>query len=177
MNLHYGRLVNITGTSSFGFLPEERLMNKSKLWCRWGLGMLVLAMCVPMAMADGPDDQWSMSVKMSMTKPMSMSMPAITSKACRPAGADQGPPPMKNSDCKVKQWDRGGKKVSYEVTCNQGGTVMNGKGWTEADNKHMKGHMTMSGSASGTDMAMTVDYTGERIGSCTAEKPAESAAK
>lgn len=49
-------------------------MSKSKLLCRWGLGLLVLAVCVPMAMADGPDDQWSMSVAVSMTKPMSMSV-------------------------------------------------------------------------------------------------------
>lgn len=148
-------------------------MSRSNTLSRWGLGLVMLAVCVPLALAAGPDDQWSMSVKMSMTKPMSMSMPAITTKACRPAGADQGPPPMQNSDCKVESWDRSGKRVSYEVTCNQHGTTMTGKGWSEkTDATHMRGHMTMSGAASGTPMAMTVDYSGERIGSCTAEKPA-----
>ncbi|MDN5923999.1 MAG: DUF3617 domain-containing protein [Xanthomonadales bacterium] len=149
-------------------------MMQLKWGCRVGVGVLLGVVCASTALAAGPDEQWSMTATMSMTQPMAMSMPAITSKVCRAADEDLGPPPMKNNDCKVKHWDRSGSKVSYEVSCTQHGMSMDGKGWTQkTDASHMQGHMSMSGTTSGTAMAMTVDYSGERIGSCTATKTAK----
>lgn len=138
-----------------------------------GAVAMILGLAAPWAMAGGPDEQWSVTAKATLTAPMHMSMPAMTTTQCNPAGGHQGPPAMKNSDCKVKHWDRSGDRISYEVSCDQNGTIMTGKGWTEITGGSMKGHMSLSGSAGGTAMAMAVEYSGKRTGTCTAAKSAE----
>jgi hypothetical protein len=134
-------------------------------------GAMALASMVPASADQGKDDQWSVTASMSMTKPMAMSMPAMTHAACTPANADQGPPQMQNADCKVEHFERSGKRASYKVSCNMHGTQMTGEGWTEKpDDDHYKGEMHVSGSTQGMPMDMTMTYTGVRTGSCTAKQ-------
>lgn len=133
-------------------------------------GLLVIMLAAGAVHAEGKNVRWAVTVNMSMTQPMSMKMPAYTSKVCGPANPEKQPPPMKNGDCKVENFDKSGQKVSYKVVCDQKGMSMTGEGWAEkTDDDHYRGHMTIKGNSGGTPMAMEMDYTGERIGTCTEE--------
>lgn len=124
----------------------------------------------PTALAEGKDVQWSVTASMNMVKPMAMKMPSYTVKTCAAEDAEDGPPPMKNGDCKVENFEKKGIRYSYKVVCDQQGSKMVGEGWTEKpDRDHYNGEMNLTGESSGMPIEMSMTYKANRIGSCTAK--------
>ncbi|HET8897807.1 MAG TPA: DUF3617 family protein [Rhodanobacteraceae bacterium] len=137
---------------------------------KWAFLLLLALPVVASAASQGKDDEWKVTVHMKMTAPMAMTMPAITQNTCTPANADQGPPPMKNGDCKVEKFEKNGQRADFKVVCHMQNGDMTGEGWTEkTDDTHYKGEMNIQGSSGGMSIAMSMDYSGVRVGSCTAK--------
>jgi len=114
--------------------------------------------------ADGPDELWDVTMKMEMA---GMSMPAQTQQVCKPKGdrdpAKAGP---KDSDCKVVDSKQSGNRSTWKMVC------------TKPNAMTINGDMTYSGDAyqgtmkvTGSDMDMTQNIAGKKIGSCTYENP------
>lgn len=111
---------------------------------------------------------WQTTVNMTMTQPVSMAMPAYTSEVCGPAEPLKQPPPMQDGGCNLEDFQRGDARISYKVVCQMEGGTMTGTGWAEkVDADNYKGHMTISGSVNGMQMATEMSYQGQRIGTCT----------
>jgi hypothetical protein len=132
---------------------------------------LLAALCctAPIAFADGPDELWEVTMKMDM--PGMPAMPAHTSQVCKVKG-DRDPSKTgakdKDSDCKVVDSKQAGNRSTWKMVCTKpqamtvlGDVIYNGDNY--------QGTMKVTGS----DMDMTQNIAGKKIGSCTYEDPAK----
>jgi hypothetical protein len=125
------------------------------------------------------DGNWEVTVEMDMPgMPQGMSMPPIKSTQCitpqdaadpskslpqRPAGRGGAPNP---NDCKVSDYKTEGNKVSWTMKC-EGAQPMSGTGELIYGTDSYTGTMKMDMARGGQPMAMTMKYTGKRLGDCT----------
>ena len=137
-----------------------------------GIGVCVLALGLS-AFAQGPrrDGRWE--VKMEMDMPgMPAGMPPVTTTQCiTPAEAQDPQKSMPQSgrgrgssgDCKVSDYKVEGNKVSWAMKC-EGRESMSGTGEIVYSGDSYAGTMKMDMGGRG---AMTMKYTGKRLGDCT----------
>ncbi|MGA7298465.1 MAG: DUF3617 family protein [Rhodanobacteraceae bacterium] len=134
------------------------------------IGLMALVLAAGAVHAGAKNVRWSVNVDVNMIQPMSMKMPTHTTEVCGAADPEKNPPPMKNGNCQVQDFQHAGKRAKYTVSCKMKGITMVGDGWVEKiDKDHYKGHMSVNGDAGGTAMAMDVSYKGARVGTCTDE--------
>ncbi len=125
------------------------------------------------------DGNWEVTVEMQMPNmpnmPQGMSMPPMKSMHCvtKEEAADLtkalpsaparggGPAP----DCKVTDQKIEGNKVTWAMTCT-GANPMSGTGEVVYAGDSYTGNMVMNMARGGQPMAMTMKYTGKRLGDC-----------
>ncbi len=122
------------------------------------------------------DGNWEVMVEMQMPNmPQGMSMPPMKTTHCitKEDAADPtkalpsvpqrggGPP----SDCKVTDQKVDGNKITWAMTCT-GAMPMTGTGEVVYAGDSYTGNMVMNMARGGQPMAMTMKYTGKRLGDC-----------
>jgi hypothetical protein len=132
-------------------------------------------------LAQGPrrDGNWQVTVEMSMANmPQGMTMPPMPpmtqcitkEEAADPTKAIPARPQRggaaAQSDCKVSNYKVDGNKVSWDMTCT-GATPMTGTSEFIYAGDTYTGTMKMNVERGGAPMAMTMKYTGKRLGDCT----------
>ena len=145
-----------------------------------GLFALVVAGSVSLLAQAGPrrDGNWDVTIEMQMpgmpNMPQGMSMPPIKTTQCItkedaadptksiPQRPQRGGPP---GDCKVSDYKTEGPKATWSMVCT-GAQPMTGKGEFVYAADSYTGTMTMNVERGGQPMAMTMKYTGKRLGDC-----------
>jgi hypothetical protein len=115
--------------------------------------------------AEGPDELWEVTMKMEM--PGMPAMPAQTSQVCKIKGdRDPSKTADRGSDCKVVDSKQSGNRSTWKAVC------------TKPDAMTMLGDVTYGGDryqgtikVTGSDMDMTQNISGKKIGNCTYEAP------
>ena len=126
------------------------------------------------------DGNWDITMEMQMpgmpNMPAGMSMPPIKTTQCitREEAADPSkslpkPPAGRGGpaqDCKVSDQKAEGNKVSWAMVCT-GANPMTGTGEIVYATDSYTGTMVMNMARGGQMTAMTMKYTGKRLGDCT----------
>ena len=121
--------------------------------------------------ADGTDELWEITMKMEMAG--MPAMPAQTSQVCKVKG-DRDPSKTgdKGSDCKVVDSKQSGNRSTWKAVC------------TKPDAMTMLGDVTYGGDryqgtikVTGSDMDMTQNISGKKIGNCTYQDPGKKVAQ
>jgi hypothetical protein len=146
-----------------------------------GVLAILTAASVSMLAQGGPrrDGNWDVTVEMDMPgMPQGMSMPPMKMTQCitpqeaadpakalpqRPAGRGGAANP---NDCKVSDYKADGNKVTWSMKC-EGAQPMTGTGEMVYGPDSYTGTMKMDMARGGQPMAMTMKYTGKRLGDCT----------
>jgi hypothetical protein len=131
---------------------------------------------VMFAQAPRRDGQWEVKMEMSMP---GMQMPATTTTQCiSPADAAD---PMKSApqmpagrggrggadpSCKMSDYKVTGNKVTYTMKCDAPQAMTMAAEFTYGVDTY-DGTMTMNVDRGGQPMAMTMKYSGKRLGDCT----------
>ena len=128
--------------------------------------------CIATAVhADGTDELWEITMKMEMAG--MPAMPAQTSQVCKVKG-DRDPSKTgdKGSDCKVVDSKQSGNRSTWKAVC------------TKPDAMTMLGDVTYGGDryqgtikVTGSDMDMTQNISGKKIGNCTYQDPGKKVAQ
>jgi hypothetical protein len=122
-------------------------------------------------LAEGADELWEVTMKMEM--PGMPAMPPQTSQVCKIKGdRDPSKTADKGSDCKVVDSKQSGNRSTWKAVC------------TKPDAMTMLGDVTYGGDryqgtikVTGSDMDMTQNISGKKIGNCTYEDPAKKVAQ
>jgi hypothetical protein len=140
--------------------------------------MCAVAMSVSL-LAQGPgprrDGNWQVTIEMEMPgmpqrmPPMTMTQCVTKEQANDPSkivpegpGGRGGMPP----DCKVSDMKNEGNKLSWSMKC-EGQNAMTGTGEFIYTADTYTGTMKMNMERGGQPMAMTMKYSGKRLGDCT----------
>ncbi len=128
--------------------------------------------CLPLASwAEGPDEQWEMTMSVQT---QGMSMPAMTQKVCKKAGASEESQVPMDKDCKLLDSKRSGSQMSFSFVCDSREGKLTGNGESELLSKDSyRGKMHTTGTRSGENVDMNMEYSGQRVGTCTWEDPAK----
>ena len=128
-------------------------------------GVLAFAL-TPMALAQGTDDLYEVTVRMEMVG-MPMQMPAMTQRSCVKKGGSDADAVPRQDNCKVTDAKRVGNKLTFAMVCT-GRDAMTGTGEMTYAGDGYAGTIRMKGKMEGQDMEMTQAITGRRVGNCTA---------
>jgi hypothetical protein len=141
---------------------------------------LLAAASVSLPAQSGPrrDGNWEVTMEMDMPgMPQGMSMPPIKTTQCvtkedvadpnkmvpqRPGGRG-GPNP---SDCTISDYKTEGNRVTWSMKC-EGAQPMTGTGEFVYGADSYTGTMKMDMARGGQPMAVTMKYTGKRLGDCS----------
>ncbi len=134
----------------------------------FALALILLCCSVTPGFAQGPDELWEMSMKMEMA---GMSMPAQTSQVCKKKGDRDAYVKDKNSDCKMVDSKQSGNRSTWKVVCTKP-EAMTMLGDVTYNGDNFKGTIKVTGS----DMDMTQNIAGKKIGGCTYEEPGKKVA-
>jgi len=140
--------------------------------CISRITLLLVTACLPFSVhAEGKDVLWEVTSKMEMPG-MPMAMPQQTAKVCTPAGAGDESKVPQDKNCKLLESKQTGNKFTYKVECNQDGGKMTGSGEVVSSADSYRGTFRVQGKMEGQAMDMTTNFTGKKIGNCTAgERP------
>jgi hypothetical protein len=146
-----------------------------------GTSALVVALAAGAAAQDsGPRRDGNREVTMEMqmpnmpNMPTGFSMPPMKTTQCiTPADAadpTRAMPPRgergRAGECKVSDYKAVGNKVTWNMVCT-GAEPMSGTGEFIYNTDSYTGTMVMNMARGGQGMAMTMKYTGKRLGDCT----------
>jgi hypothetical protein len=116
------------------------------------------------ALAQGSDDQYDITVKMEMA---GMAMPPMSQRMCVKKGANDGDLVPRQENCRVSDTTRSGSRLTFKMTC-AGANPMTGTGdFTFVANGY-NGQIRLKGTMEGQDVAMTQTIDARRVGGCTA---------
>lgn len=144
------------------------LMNKAVL-------LLITGLMSTAAYAEGKDILWEVTSKMEMAG-MPMAIPAQTQKVCAPEGkGDESKiPPDKN--CRLLESKQSGNKLTFKMVCEQDGGKMTGNGEIISSPDSYRGTLHIRGKSEGHDVDMTSNFTGKKLGNCSAGEQHNKAA-
>ena len=131
----------------------------------------VLCCTATAVFAQGTDELWEVTMKMEM--PGMPAMPAQTSQVCKLKGdRDPSKTADKGSDCKVVDSKQSGNRSTWKAVC------------TKPDAMTMLGDVTYAADRyqgtikiTGSDMDMTQNISGKKIGNCKYEDPGKKVAQ
>lgn len=129
--------------------------------------LAALGCTAPAVFAEGPDELWEVTMKMEMAG--MPAMPAQTSQVCKKKGdrdASKTGTRDRDSDCKVVDSKQSGNKSTWKMVCTKP-NAMTMVGDVTYNGDSYQGTMKVTGS----DMDMTQNMSGKKIGSCTYEDP------
>jgi len=137
-------------------------------WCAWSFaGLLIATLAAPgTAAAQGKDDLWEVTVKMEVPG-MPMAMPPVVSRSCTAKNAKDEDYVPTEKDCRMVERNRSGNKLNYKIVC-EGKNPMTIAGEIVFGTNSYEGRMKLSGTANGQPMQMTQNFSGKRVGDCTA---------
>ena len=128
-------------------------------------GVLALAV-TSVALAQGADDLYEVTVKMEMPG-MPMQMPAMTQRSCVKKGASDAESVPHQDNCKVTDARRANNKLTFTMVCT-GRDAMTGNGEFTYAGDGYSGTIRLKGKMEGQDMEMMQSIAGKRVGGCTA---------
>ena len=144
--------------------PESRSLRANAASCAV---LLIAAVALPLsAGAQGKDDLWEVTVKMEMPG-MPMAMPPVVTRNCTAKNARDEDYVPAEKNCRMQDRKRSGNKLSYKIVC-EGKDPMTIAGEMTFGANSYEGRMQMSGTANGRPMQMTQNFSGKRVGDCTA---------
>ena len=116
------------------------------------------------ALAQGSDDQYDITIKMEMP---GMAMPPMSQRMCVKKGASDQDLIPHQDNCRVSDTTRSGARLTFKMTCT-GNNPMTGTGdFTFVANGY-NGQIRMRGKMEGQEMAITQTIDARRVGGCTA---------
>ncbi len=115
----------------------------------------------------GPDELWSMTIRMEMA-----GMPArdMTHQVCMKKGQTQPDQFSQDKNCKVAESRTSGNKTTWKIVC-AGRDPMTGDGEVTRSRDSMDGRMRMQGKRGNESFDMTTVMSGKLAGGCTWEDP------
>ena len=146
--------------------------------------LAAIVACSAAVFAQGPgprrDGNWDVTIEMQMPNmpnmPQGMTIPPIKTTQCitKEQAADPSQamptPPQRGGgpapDCKVSDYKTVGNKVTWSMSCT-GAAAASGTGEFVYGDDSYTGQMVMNVERGGQPMAMTMKYTGKRLGDCT----------
>ena len=126
-------------------------------------GVCVLPMA-QLALAQGSDDQYEVTVKMEMA---GMAMPPMSQRLCVKKGANDGDFVPRQENCRVSDTTRSGSRMTFKIACT-GSNPMTGTGDFTFGANGYNGQMRIKGKMEGQDVDMTQAIDARRVGGCTA---------
>jgi hypothetical protein len=137
-------------------------------WRTWSVAGLLIASLAAAgaAAAQGKDDLWEVTVKMEVPG-MPMAMPPVVSRSCTPKSAKDEDYIPAEKNCRMVERNRSGNKLNYKIVC-EGKDPMIIAGELIFGTNSYEGRMKLSGMANGQPMQMTQNFSGKRVGDCTA---------
>jgi hypothetical protein len=126
--------------------------------------VMAACLCLPFltANAQGPDELWEITAKMTMD---GMAMPAMPHTVCKKKG-NHVPPAEK--DCRIYDVKTAGNRTTWRVDCT-GQDPMSGSGEMTMGNGSYRGTLKLKGKAPNDDATMVTEYSGRLVGKCTAK--------
>jgi len=123
---------------------------------------LAAAAAIPGMAAEIPGELWETTLQMTMSGPQAFTLPAQTSRTCRPKGEAWNEPPgaPKDAACEMTDVQRSTGKMTWKIRCSN--PPATGSGSMEFQGDTYRGTMDMK-TAQG-DMAMKL--SGKRVGDC-----------
>lgn len=143
-----------------------------------GIGALIVALSVAASAQQGirRDGNWEVTIQMDMPgMPAGMSMPPMKTTQCitpQEAADPEKLVPQQpqrgggNSSCSVTDYKTDGNKATWKMSCT-GPQPMTGTGEVVYGVDTYTGTMAMNVDRAGQPMAMTMKYSGKRLGDCT----------
>ena len=119
---------------------------------------VVLAFPCSWILAQGPDELWEITAKMTVD---GMSMPAMPSKVCKKKGDDV---PSADKNCRTYDIKTSGNRTTWRTECT-GDNAMSGTGEMTRGKGSYKAKLALKSKDAGN---MTMDYTGRLVGKCKA---------
>jgi hypothetical protein len=116
------------------------------------------------ALAQGSDDQYDITIKMEMP---GMAMPPMSQRICVKKGASDQDLIPRQDNCRVSDTTRSGARLTFKMTCT-GNNPMTGTGEFNLVANGYNGQIRMKGKMEGQDIAMTQTIDARRVGGCTA---------
>ena len=126
-----------------------------------GVCMLAVA---PVALAQGSDDQYDITVKMEMA---GMAMPPMSQRLCVKKGASDTDFVPRQENCRVSDTTRTGSRLTFKIAC-AGSNPMTGTGDFTFGANGYNGQIRIKGKMDGQDVDMTQAIDARRVGGCTA---------
>lgn len=137
---------------------------------------IVAAGSAALVAQSGPrrDGNWEVTIEMAMPNMPAGMMPPMKTTQCitkEDAADPQKAIPSSGrgnmqSDCKVTNYKTVGNTVSWDMACT-GAQPMNGHSEFTYTADSYTGTMTMNGARGGQEMAMSMKYSGKRLGDCS----------
>jgi len=129
----------------------------------------VAALAFPFtATAQGKDDLWEVTMKMDLPG-MPMALPPTTNRVCTAKNRKEEDLVPREENCKMTESSRAGGKFNYKMNC-AGANPMTIVGELTFTGDKYEGRNKMTGMMEGKPMEMTQNYSGKRVGDCTATK-------
>jgi hypothetical protein len=124
-----------------------------------GLAALVSAP----VLAQGADDLWEVTANITLD---GMRMPGAPTRVCARKGNTDNLVPVEDG-CRVSDRKTMGNRTTYRVVCT-GKDPMSGSGEMTTGPGSYRGMLKLSGKVDGDPVTMTTEYSGKRVGGCTA---------
>ena len=131
---------------------------------RCGLFSIASLALAQVALAQGSDDQYDITIKMEMP---GMAMPPMSQRMCVKKGAGDQDLIPRQDNCRVSDTTRSGARLTFKMTCT-GNNPMTGTGEFNLVANGYNGQIRMKGKMEGQDIAMTQTIDARRVGGCTA---------
>jgi hypothetical protein len=126
--------------------------------------VLVLLLSALAQAQSGPDDLWEVTANITLD---GLRLPGAPSKVCSKSKQIDRMMPMEE-DCKSNNIKTSGNRTTFQVKCT-GKDPMNGSGEITTGKDSYRGVLRLSGIVDGEKATMMTEYTGKRIGKCTAK--------
>ena len=117
-----------------------------------------------LALAQGSDDQYEVTVKMEMA---GMAMPPMSQRLCVKKGASDTDFVPRQENCRVSDTTRTGSRMTFKIACT-GSNPMTGTGDFTFGANGYNGQIRIKGKMEGQDVDMTQVIDARRVGGCTA---------
>jgi hypothetical protein len=124
-------------------------------------------------------ESWEVTTKTEMPG-MPAEMGETVATICIQKGAEKDPKKLMQleSGCEMTDLRTSGAKTTWKMRCTKDGDVMTGSGEVTQKSSSFQGVTKLSGKSDGTDINMTANYQGKRIGTaCDTSAPPTVAIK
>jgi hypothetical protein len=131
------------------------------------LASIVMALLVstPGFAQTGPDDLWEVTASIIME---GMRLPGQPTQVCvRKGQGDDRLVPM-DENCQIADQKTVGNRTTFRIVCT-GKDQITGTGEMTTGQDTYSGVLKLSGIVEGERMSMTTEFSGKRIGNCTAQ--------